>query len=479
MNRKGTRRANGEGSIYETIKKNKKKFDNTKMCSTCQMCTNRNICNNRIGWIKCEKCSKCEECLKYCDRFYIYSINAAQISIDGKRKSVGTAKTKKEVQIKKEENTDKINNRKNIKNGNLSLAEVMRFNENEKLKYKFVGENSYNRNLNTIAAIEKHPASQKKINKLENDDIKDILSYFVDIGASQSQLEKVYDEIKGACKMCRIENIFEDIKRNTFVSDKDKKEIIAFSIEEEKQLITYINNNQNSLINDNKCDIDSITIKNLIKFALATGMRIGEICCLNKDTDINKENNNIVVSKTLTKDRNGKIVIGKYTKTGKKNKQSGKNSTRYVPFDIIFDENEFIELLEEQYAIASNISQNTLNLLFCTKDGKFITHSSFNIIFKKICRKAGIKLELSNGCNTHMTKHSSVTRMLENGMSIYAISAIVGTSVEVLQKTYAHILDSFIEKEIEKSKIKRKSTNLNMNYIENNNCKIIPFIKTL
>ena len=46
----------------------------------------------------------------------------------------------------------------------------------------------------------------------------------------------------------------------------------------------------------------------------------------------------------------------------------------------------------------------------------------------------------------HMTKHTAVTRMIENGIRIEVISAIVGTSVEVLRKTYAHILDDFIEK---------------------------------
>ncbi len=479
MSEKGSRRANGEGSIYETIKKNKKKFDNTKMCNICKNCTNKSICNNRSGWIKCDKCSKCKECLKYCDRFYCYPIKSAQISVDGTRKSVGTAKTKKEVQIKKEENIDKIYKKRNIRNGNSTLSEAMRFNEEEKLKYKFIQENAYNRNLNTIAAIEKYPTSQKKISKLECDDIKDILSYFVDIGASQSQLDKVYDEIKSACKMCKIDSIFEDIKRNTFVSNKDKKEVIAFTLEEEKKLIEYINTHEKSLVNENKCDIDCKTVKNLIKFALATGMRIGEICCLNKDENIDIDKKVIIVANTLTKNKNGKIIIGKYTKTGKKNKQNGKSRTRYVPFDVIFDEDEFIALLKSQTIIASNNTNNVLNLLFCTKSGSFITHSSFNTIFKRICKEAGIKLELVDGCNTHMTKHSAVTRMLENGMSIYAISAVVGTSVEVLQRTYAHILDTFIEKEIEKSKVKRQSNNLNMNYTKNDSCKIIPFVKIL
>ena len=58
-------------------------------------------------------------------------------------------------------------------------------------------------------------------------------------------------------------------------------------------------------------------------------------------------------------------------------------------------------------------------------------------------------------------KHTCVTRMIENDIRIDVISKIVGTSVEVLRKTYAHILDDFIENEIEKS-IKTRSKELSL-----------------
>ena len=60
-----------------------------------------------------------------------------------------------------------------------------------------------------------------------------------------------------------------------------------------------------------------------------------------------------------------------------------------------------------------------------------------------------------------MMKHTCVTRMIENDIRIDVISKIVGTSVEVLRKTYAHILDDFIENEIEKS-IKTRSKELSL-----------------
>lgn len=44
---------------------------------------------------------------------------------------------------------------------------------------------------------------------------------------------------------------------------------------------------------------------------------------------------------------------------------------------------------------------------------------------------------------------------------VESISAIVGTSPEELRKTYAHILDDFVEREIEKS-IQNREKNLSL-----------------
>ena len=190
-------------------------------------------------------------------------------------------------------------------------------------------------------------------------------------------------------------------------------------------------------------------------------MRIGEICALDKDKSIDKNKQKVIVETTLTKNIDNNVIIGKGTKTERKKKQSGKKDIRYIPFNILFNEQEVLSIIEEQYEISNKIKNNTNNLLFCQSDGKFISHTSFNGIFKRICREAGVKLDLISGCNTHMTKHTAVTRMVENGIRIEVISAIVGTSVEVLRKTYAHILDDFIEQEIEKS-IQVRSNNLSL-----------------
>ena len=85
MRKKDYRADNGEGTVYETIQKVKKKFDNSKMCLTCQKCKDRSLCNNRTGWEKCKICVECKDCVNkkgFCDRFYCYDIHQAQITIN-------------------------------------------------------------------------------------------------------------------------------------------------------------------------------------------------------------------------------------------------------------------------------------------------------------------------------------------------------------------------------------------------------------
>lgn len=453
-------RGNGEGTVYDTVQKVKRNFDNTKMCKICRECKDRSLCEERKGWIKCDKCKDCKGD-KTCDRFYIYKKSFAQISTKNGRKTVGNGKNKKEVITKKDIKEAELKIRERIKFGDLTLEEAMKENEKQKLKNKQLNENSYNRNLDTINTICSHQISQYTMIEITEDDLKECFSYFVNIQTSQSQLDKNYDEIKGAFKLCKLETM-NNIKRDDYLSEIDKKEVISFTLDEEKQLLEYINENENKLVTDKKSKVDSKTIKNIIKFALATGMRIGEICSLDRDKNIDKEKQKVTVEKTLTKDLNRNVIIGKNTKTGRKKRKAGKKDIRYVPFNLLFDENDFITILDEQYEISKQIKNNVNNLLFCTKDGDLISHSTFNNIFKRICRQAKIKLDLTNGCNTHMTKHTAVTRMIENGIRIEVISVIVGTSVEVLRKTYAHILDDFIESEIQKS-IKNRANNLSLN----------------
>lgn len=62
-----------------------------------------------------------------------------------------------------------------------------------------------------------------------------------------------------------------------------------------------------------------------------------------------------------------------------------------------------------------------------------------------------------------MTKHTFVTRCFEAGMNLSTVSQLVGTTVRVLEKTYAHVLSEFKNKQLEKLNDYYKENNLTLN----------------
>lgn len=479
-------RVYGEGTIFKTIQKFKRGKFLDKECAICNNCNDRTLCNGRTGYEKCQKCKDCkEECLIYCDRFRCYERVIAQVYANKKQITVGTGKKTKEVNKKKTENLSKIANGKYVDKNKITLSQQMKTTMQYNLQNELIGENTYHRNMESIKAIERKTPeiADKRIQELTVDDILKILRKNKD--NSQSVIEKAYDIINASLKKAVKDKLIEEennpikkLDRNAILSNKDRKRAIPFTIPETQKLLEYINENDNNLT-DVKSAIDSVSIKNLIKLSLAFGTRCGELCALNIDKHIDFVKKKIIVERTLTRNKNNQIVMGKYTKTGRKARKRGNKDTRNIPFDTIYPSNEIEKIIKEQINIAENIEGNSERLLFCNKDGSYIDIKHVTCIIKRICREAGIKLDLVTGCHIHMTKHTVVTRLIEFGMNIYAISKLVGTSREVLEKTYAHILDDFVEKEIEKTRENKNREGLSTITKESENerpvSNIIPF----
>lgn len=446
------RRSNGEGTIYSTIQKVKrKKFDTRGECAICSKCTDRTECDNRQGYIKCQKCKDCKvECLKYCDRFYCQKLNVAQITVNGKKKTVGSDKVQKKATEKKNKAISKIQNGTYLDKSSVTLVQIATDIQEEKLKNGDINENTYARNLESIEFIKKILGEDLKVQRTTQEDLKKLLRAKKDAGNSQSDINKLYHIVNGSFQKAILDKIiaYADNPMELVslpVSQKSKKEIIAFEVEEQAKLLEYINNNK--IITDSKSTYDDKSIRNYIKIAFLIGARCGEIGALDIDKHIDWELNRIIVERTLTKDKNKKIILGSTTKTGRKKIKANQGTKRYIPFDV-FDKQQLEDILEEQIEIAKSNPNNRENLLFCKKDGSYIVPAQINQIFKRVCREAGVKVNLPQGCNFHMTKHTFVTRCIEAGMRLIAISKLVGTSVRELEKTYAHVLDKFMEEEL-------------------------------
>ena len=315
------RNGNNEGSLYYVVEKHKrKKFREEGECEICRNCTDRTACNGRVGWDKCQKCKDCKEiCLEYCDRFDCYGKYTAQITINGKQTTVGSSRKRKEASSKKLEAEAKVHTKNYIKKNGISLISLIKQIDNEKLKNGTIKPNTQGGNFYIYKRLETanwvHIPVQKVTSQMIQDFLNSLTPFLV-----QTEIQKYYDKIKIGFKQAIKEKLI-DFQSNPIddvvipLSEKEKRLVEAFSIEEEVKLIRYICNN--NLIKNNRCLYDNNTIRNLLLIALFSLARIGELGSINYDTNIDFINKNIIVDNTLSRDEAGKVILGANTKTRK------------------------------------------------------------------------------------------------------------------------------------------------------------------
>ena len=95
-------------------------------------------------------------------------------------------------------------------------------------------------------------------------------------------------------------------------------------------------------------------------------MRIGEALALNYENDIDIENGTITIRRTLTKDKNGKYIIGDTTKTS--------NGVRGL---YLNDTSK--QILENAY---NTSIENKQHLLFCSKNNTLYVPNTINSALK-------------------------------------------------------------------------------------------------
>ena len=453
MNTTGTRRANGEGSIYDTIQKipRRKKLD--RECDICKNCTDRSICNNRTGSAKCQKCVECTDCLKYCDRFYCYFRYQAQISIDKKQTTVANEEKKKAAVDKKLDVEAKVHTKSYVKKHGITIIEVCKKIGNTKFEAGKIVKNTKDKDKYHYKYIENWPDFQKPVQKVTYNEVQDFLNSIRHL--SQGEIEKIVAKLKAGFMQCVLDKIiaYPDnpmLRIYIPVSLQKKEPVQAFEIEEQRKLIKYLLTKP--LVKSSRCNYDEETLRNLFICALLSAARIGELGAIDIDKNIDLKAGGFIINRTLSSD-GGKIIMGKTTKTGRKKVEQGLLDERFVPFDI-FDENFMLDIVKKQIKNARSNLNNKENLLFCQLDGSYIDHRSINNIFKRICREAGVKLELPKGCHTHMCRHTAVTRMIEAGMDLLVIAAILGhVDDRQIRETYAHILARYINKQLKNCRV--------------------------
>lgn len=331
-----------------------------------------------------------------------------------------------------------------VKNNGIPLNQLMREIANRKLDMNFIGERTYTRTMETIAKIEKNPISKENIDNITTKDIQSYLNTLKHY--SNSEIKKVKEQFSLAFteainKGYLIKNPMAEVIRPKSI--QEKKVVRALEIEEQQSLTNYLMS----------VPIIVEPFKVAYLMQMYCGLRIGEALAL-RSTDINLQKNLVYVTRTLTTDKNKKVIMGNTTKT-----YAGKREVPIPPFirnDII-----------TQMQIAEN---NKDRQLFLDKKGNYVRPNNASRHLTEKLKKMGIK-----GVTSHSLRHTFGTRCIEAGVRAVALQRLMGhTDISVTLNVYASIFNKYKEEELAKVNnyyINNQIINTNVNNLisENNN----------
>ena len=311
-----------------------------------------------------------------------------------------------------------------IKHNGIPLAELMKANLQLKYDTNLISDSQFVRVTETIKSIEKSSIASEKIDELSSDDIQDFFNSKKYL--SNSSINKIFDQFKQAYNYALNQGY---ISKNPMVnvvkpkSDKETKKVRALTVKEQQQFTDW-------LIKQN---VDNFPYKNIYLIQMYAGLRIGEVLAL-QTYDINLKSKKINANKTLTKNLNSKVVMGKTTKT-----YSG---LRDVPIP-----NSLYPYIVEQMKIAENNTDNPEKLLFKPANKQYTSLADVNDVLKTVLKYTlGI-----TDITTHNLRHTYGTRCIEAGMQPVVLQRLMGhKDISVTLNTYTDVLNEFKNEEIEK-----------------------------
>lgn len=307
-----------------------------------------------------------------------------------------------------------------IKNNGIPLNMLMKQIAEKKLDLNLVGERTYARIIETIKTIEKTELSKQNINEITSNEIQEYMNTLKDY--SNSTIKKIREQFSQAFKEGINKGYIIRNPMNDVISPKSNKKnkiVRALEIEEQQQLTNYLRSV--SITNE------PYKVAYLIEMYL--GLRVGEALAL-RSTDINLHKNLISVTKTLSTDKEHKIIMKYLPKTF--------GGIREVPIPgFIRDE------IICQMQIAE---ENRDKQLFLNKDNNYVRPENTNRRLKEILRAIGV-----TGISSHSLRHTYGTRCIEAGMRAVALQRLMGhTDVAITLNTYTSVFNKYKEAELEK-----------------------------
>lgn len=296
----------------------------------------------------------------------------------------------------------------------------------EYIEYKhnsnITNDNSYRTDCDTLKRLSKHEFICKKVTSIKKQDVKDYLCTITDY--SKSIIKKDWTLINNGFKYAISKELIEknpldSIEIQKPKSKKSTKKIRALTLEEQQKFIDSIKN----LKKEHE-------YQNIWLVMLYSGMRIGEVLALSKK-NVDFENAKIIVTRTLTRDGNGKVVLGKEDKT---KTYAGLREVRMTA--------TLKPILRS--AIEKNVP-NKNNLLFTRQNGELITDGMVNSALKRFC--ASNEVIAPTEIRNHMLRHTYATRMIEAGVPAHVLQRLLGhEDISQTLNTYTDIFERYEKK---------------------------------
>ena len=225
--------------------------------------------------------------------------------------------------------------------------------------------------------------------------------------------------------MALIKHIFADAKRERILEYNPCKMLKNLKRTEEKARDTHHRvlsiEEQDAFFGSKRCQ--KSYYYNVFRFAILTGMRIGEIGAL-KYSDI--KDDIINVERTITRTETGAYIVGDDAKT-----QAGRRVIPINPVlhDVISSQKELNKLIDGKL-------RSSNELLFKACERGLLMATPIDREIKRICKEAGI-----TPFTMHALRATFATRAIESGMNPKTLQEILGHSnFNLTMSLYGHCL---------------------------------------